>query len=171
MYLLTSLTVSWASYLPYLYFPITDFWSDVEFYIALNPADSNFQSHGLRIPQISGFPLRMEIYWSGITWNTVIIIILKLKLFTLKFIMFYVSVPITGYNPPDIFWYLSQLTQRVSIPVFLFPMFITLFNLHMSIIFSKILTMCDVGPYSEKKNSKFLLLSLFFCMCFIFKNR
>ena len=77
--------------------------------------------------------------------------------------MFYVSVPITGYNPPDIFWYFSQLTQRVSIPVCLFPMFITLFNLHMSIIFSKILTMCDVGPYSEKKkNSKFLLLSLFF---------
>ena len=69
-----------------------------------------------------------------------------LKIVTLKFGMYDVSVHVTGKNSPYLLWYPFQSPRSNPVIVFLFPVFATIFTYSRFVIFLKMLTICDVYP-------------------------
>ena len=95
------------------------------------------------------FFLSTRLYFSDVKFNTLVNTCATMKKHTLTYDMYAVSVHVTGYNLPSIFWYLFQYHQSKPATVLFIPLFTTIFTSHMFVMLLRLFTICDVDPDSE----------------------
>ena len=108
------------------------------------------------------FFLSTIVYFSDVTLNPLLNALVTLKIFTLKSSMYAISVHVTGYNLPSIFWYPFQSPIGKPVIIFLFPVFSTVFTSRRFVIFFRLFTICDVDPESATKICSISLSIVFF---------
>ena len=129
--------------------------------------DSRWYSHSLGALRILGWSfLNTILSLSNFTLNLLVNAGVTLKIFTLKSGVYDVSVHVTWYHLPSIFWYTFQLPRSDPVIVFLFPVLTTVFTFLEFDIFFRLFTICGVYPESEtKKISISLLIVLLLHAC------